>query len=384
MSDAYGWIRAQLARLDDEGLRRQRRVRDSAQLATLQLDGRPLLNFGSNDYLGLAAELTPAAGQVPGWGSGASPMICGRGAVQAELERRLAKFEQAESALWFSSGYAANVGTLTALAGPGDVIYSDAKNHASIIDGCRLSGARIVVYPHGDAAALNRLMTTNEPARRRLIVTDSIFSMDGDFAPLEELAELAGAQDAMLVVDEAHATGVCGARGGGLVEQLGLERAIPLRVGTLSKALGSIGGFVVGPADVIEWLAHRARSYFFSTAPPDACAVAALQALDIVRDEPQRRRELLARSASLRERLRERGWNVGRSACQIIPLIVGDAQAAMQLHARLLEQGLFVPGIRPPSVPAGESLLRISLSYKHTDNDLTRLVEAVGWSSLAR
>jgi 8-amino-7-oxononanoate synthase len=355
-------------------------VRESPQAAAAVWHGRPLVNFGANDYLGLAGSRLVAAVRdaLPrvGWGSGASPLVTGRGTLHAELETALAQFEDTEAALLFSSGYAANVGTVAALVGKEDVVFSDAKNHASLIDGCRLSGARVVVYSHRDIASLRDLLQNASGFRRRLIVTDSLFSMDGDLAPLADLATLAEEHDAMLLVDEAHATGVFGEHGRGVCEHAGVEAGVHVRVGTLSKALGSIGGFVVGRQSLIEWLANRARPYVFSTAAPDATAAAALEALRIVRDEPHRRRELLQHATELRATFANQGWRLGDTQSQIIPLFVGDPQRTMRLMDTLLDRGLFVPGIRPPSVPEGESLLRISLSYAHTSEMQAQLLSA--------
>ena len=382
--DPLAWIDDELQRLAGRGLWRQRVLRVGPQGPVIELDGRRLVNFGSNDYLGLAAELSAAApqadamsaGGAPGWGSGASPLITGWDAAHEQLERELSRFEGTEASLLFSSGYAANVGTLAALVGKADAVYSDARNHASIIDGCRLSGAQIVVYPHGDAAALARLLGEGRRFRRRLIVTDSLFSMDGDLAPLPALAEVAARHKAMLMVDEAHATGVFGSRGRGVCEHLGMEDAVHVRVGTLSKALGSIGGFVTGRRSLVDWLANRARPYFFSTAPPAAFAYAALDALAKVRQEPQRRQRLLSEAAALRSELAAQGWQTGGSASQIIPLVIGDPHQTMQAAAHLREAGLLVPGIRPPSVPVGHALLRISLSAAHQPAHCEQLLTA--------
>lgn len=381
-ADPLRWLDEELAALEAAGLRRRQAVRQGPQDAgAICWNGCNLVNFGSNDYLGLAAAgvhraVLPTIEQA-GWGSGASPLITGRGAVHAALEQALARFEGTPAALLFSSGYAANLSTIAALVGRGDAVFLDAKNHASLIDGCRLSGARLEVYPHGDVAFLQRRLARRNDWRRRLIVTDSLFSMDGDVAPLAELAELAERYDAMLMVDEAHATGVWGRSGRGLCEELGVEHGVSVRVGTLSKALGSMGGFVAGSAALIDWLMNRARAYVFSTAPPEALAAAALTALDIVRDEPQRRAALRQRAARLRDELQRQGWNIGRSASQIVPVILGDPQRTMAFSRSLLDRGLFVPGIRPPTVPRGECLLRISLSYRHSDEDVQRLLEAL-------
>ena len=382
-SDPLAWIDDELDRLESAGLRRHLSTRESTQAADcICLDGRPLLNFGSNDYLGLAAEalndaIIDSVRRV-GWGSGASPLVTGRGAMHAALEDRLAEFEGTESALLFPSGFAANVGTIAALFGKGDVIFSDAKNHASIIDGCRLSRADVHVYPHCDVDHLRGALSQASRFRRRLIVTDTLFSMDGDLAPLSDLADLAERFDAMLMVDEAHATGVFGHTGRGVCQYLDVESGIHVRIGTLSKALGSIGGFVVGTTQLVQWLSNRAHTYVFSTSPPEAVAAAGLHALEIVQTEPQRRRTVLEHADTLRAGLQEHGWFCGDSASQIVPVRIGDARQTTQMADALRQRGLFVPGIRPPTVPDGESLLRISLSYPHTKDMLRQLLGALG------
>jgi 8-amino-7-oxononanoate synthase len=377
------WLDDALADLDRQSLRRRHTVRASPQRGDeIRLDDQQLANFGSNDYLGLAADerVVAAARHMldsPAFGSGASPLVTGRGAWHARLERELAAWERTESALLFSSGYAANCGTIAALAGKPDAIFSDELNHASIVDGCRLSGAAVHIYRHGDAVHLASLLERTASARRRLIVTDSLFSMGGNFAPLGELAELARRHQAMLMVDEAHATGVIGTAGRGVCELLKVESSVHVRVGTLSKALGASGGFVAGSQKLIDWLANRARPYIFSTATPEINAAAALAALEIARSEPQRRADLLARAAVLRDRLREAGLNIGRSESQFIPVILGAPDRALAASADLRRRGLLVPAIRPPSVPAGQSLLRISLSWRHSPEQLEDLTKAV-------
>lgn len=342
-----------------------------------------MLHFGSNDYLGLASDervraAARAAVDQYGWGSGASPLILGHTALHQHLADRLARFEGTEAALVFASGFAANAGTVAALVGPGDVVFTDRNNHASLLDGCRLSRADVRTYAHSDWKELERLLSRRTNHRRRLIVTDSLFSMDGDFAPLVELADLADRHDAMLLVDEAHATGVFGPCGRGLVEQLGVEARVPVRVGTISKALGGVGGFVVGSRTLVEWLVNRARPYIYSTAAPAAMAAAALAAIDIVEQEPNRRTTLFERAARLREQLVARGWDIGRSTSQIVPIVLGEPQRAVALAARLREQGIFVPAIRPPSVPEGRACLRVSLTFAHTNEALERLLTALG------
>ena len=376
------WIENELLALEGSGLRRALTTRTSPQSAKITIDGQTLVNFGSNDYLGLAAESLNEAVietiQTHGWGSGASSLVTGRGSLHAELETALAEFEATEAALFFPSGFAANVGAITSLAGKGDVVFSDAKNHASIIDGCRLSGARIQIYPHCDLDYLRMMLPQAGAFRRRLIVTDGLFSMDGNLAPLCDLAALAEQHDAMLMVDEAHATGVFGDNGRGTAEHWGVEEGVQVRVGTLSKAAGSIGGFVAGSRALIDWIANRARPYVFSTAPPEAIAAAGLAGLKRITDEPHRRAELLSRAERLRRNLIGLGCDTGESASQIIPVIIGEPQATMRLAEQLRAAGYFVPGIRPPTVPDGESLLRISLSFSHTEEMVGGLVEAIG------
>lgn len=382
---AWDWIDAELRQLDELGLLRRRGLRTGGQGPEILWGGRTVLNFGSNDYLGLArrrvatlpqdSPIEPAESPATtSRGAGASPLVTGRGVWHERLEHALADFEQTESAMLFPTGFAANVGTIATLVGRGDILFSDSKNHASIIDGSRLSGARIQVYPHARADYLEKYLAQSTGFRRRLIVTDGLFSMDGDLAPLDALADLADRYDAMLVVDEAHATGVFGDAGRGACEHFGIEDRVTAKVGTLSKALGTLGGFVVGPRTVIEWLVNRARPYVFSTASPESLAADALDSLRIVREEPARRRELLARAADLRRRLTAQGWQVGDSVSQIIPLVVGSPDRTMEFARRLLDLDLFVPGIRPPTVPDGESLLRISLVHGHTAEMLERLV----------
>ena len=380
---AANWLSDEIGALDEAGLLRRLSTRAGSQAATIVLDGQELINFGSNDYLALAADPRLANSAVAeiqseGFGSGASPLISGHCETHQRLERRLAEFEGTEAALLFPSGFAANLAAVTALAGPGDVVFSDAKNHASIWDGCRLSRADVRAYPHADWQQLDARLARASGYRRRLIVSDGLFSMDGDLAPLVELAEVARRHEAMLLVDEAHATGVFGAGGRGAAEHLGVEGAVTARVGTLSKALGCCGGFVCGSRLMIEWLINRARSYIYSTASPAAISAAALAALEIVIAEPHRRREVLARAAALREQLTALGWSLGRSASQIIPIVVGQPERAVELSQRLRRRGLLVPAIRPPTVPDGEACLRVSLTWGHTEEQIAALLEGLG------
>jgi 8-amino-7-oxononanoate synthase len=384
LPEALGWIDEGLEAIRRDGLERPRRVRTGRQGRGVELDGRSLVNFGSNDYLGYAGDvrLTKAASRAScaeGFGAGASPLVSGHSSTHAALEAALAHLLGTGDALLFPSGFAANAATIAALVGPGDVVVSDERNHASIIDGCRLSRADVAVFPHRDAAAAERLLK-GSAARRKLVVTDSLFSMDGTMAPLDDLADVSARHGAMLMVDEAHATGVFGARGSGLIEETGTADGVHVRVGTLSKALGAAGGFVAGHPRLVDWLRHSARAWVFSTAHPPAVAGAALRAVELLGEEPQRRTALLDRATAFRDRLRAAGLDLGDAAGQIVPVIVGSAERAVTLAARLADAGLFVPAIRPPSVPAGGSLVRASLAWHHTDDDLDRLLDALARS----
>ena len=381
--DVLGWLADALEELDRQSLRRIRRCRQSAQGRIIWLDGRELVNFGSNDYLGLASDPRLVAAvkeglEKEGWGSGASALVCGRSSAHAALEEALAKFEGCQAALVFPTGFAANAGTIAALVGPGDAVYCDRKNHASIIDGCKLSRADLRVFPHADVDTLDHLLAKPHRHRRRLVVTDTLFSMDGDLAPIPQLVDVCERHRAILMVDEAHATGVFGNRGRGVVEFYGVEERVPVRVGTLSKGLGSVGGFVVGSAALVEWLVQKARPYMFSTALPGAACYAAMAALKVVEQEPHRRALVLQKAEFLREALKREGWNIGLSASQIIPIVVRQPNVALSLARFLETRGFFVPAIRPPAVPDDEACLRVSVTFHHQHSDLERLVETLG------
>jgi 8-amino-7-oxononanoate synthase len=376
------WMDDDLAERRRRGLYRRRRRLQRCAGARIVLDGRELIDFSSNDYLDLALDprLARAAAQATrrwGCGAGASALTSGWSRPLRALERDLAAWKGTEAALVFSSGYIANLALTATLVGRGDAVFSDALNHASLIDGCRLSRAAIHVHRHADLNHLDDLLTRRgRAARRRLIVSDSVFSMDGDLAPLAGLLELAERHDALLLLDEAHAAGVLGDGGRGLsATAAGCERLIAM--GTLSKALGSQGGFVCGSRRLIDWLVNRARPYIFSTALAPPSAAAARVAVRLIAEEPERRRRLLELAEMLRRGLREQAWNVGGSCCQIVPLMVGEARAATRLARRLRGRGLFAPAIRPPSVPEGTARLRISLSAGHSEEDVKRLLEAL-------
>jgi len=289
----------------------------------------------------------------------------------------VAEFKGTPAALTFSTGFAANLGTIAALASDQDLILSDARNHASIIDGCRLSTARVEVYRHADMDHLQELLRAATGFRRRLIVTDSLFSMDGDVAPLPELAELARTFQCILMVDEAHATGVYGATGRGLAEYFQCEEAVDVTVGTFSKALGGIGGFVAGSQSLVDWLSNRARSYVFSTALPAVCAQASMEALRIVASEPDRRTRVLERARDFREKLQATGFLEPGFPSQIVPVMTQNPDEALTLSSKLESCGMLVPAIRPPTVPEGQSLLRISVSAAHSPLQLDQLIECL-------
>jgi 8-amino-7-oxononanoate synthase len=347
------------------------------------LDGREVVCFGSNDYLALAAhpEVVGAAAEAAArWGAGSSGsrLTTGGDAQAEELEAELAALKGAEAAVLFPSGYQAGATTIAALAGPDDLVLSDALNHACLIDGCRLSRAAVRVYRHADAEHAASLLADRDRFRRCLIVTDAVFSMDGDLAPLPALCDLAEHNDAWLMVDDAHGTGVLGPGGAGTAHELGVDTRVDIRMGTLSKALGSQGGFVAGSRALVEVLRSRARGFIFSTAPAPPAVGAALAALGVLRREPERRSRLLALACSARRRLQERGWGVPDGVTPIVPLVTGDAASALQLSARLESGGCWAPAIRPPSEPAGTARLRITFTAGHEEGDLLRLLELLG------
>ena len=380
MRPATQWAREDLEALSAKGLRRVLEPLDSPQGAEVRVGDERLVNFSSNDYLGLAASPAVRAAAASaleryGVGTGASRLVVGDMVPHQRLEARLARFERAEAVRLFNSGYAANTGILPALVGPGDAVFSDALNHASLVDGCRLSRARVVVYPHADVAALTRALEET-PARRKLVVTDSVFSMDGDVAPLRELLAACEAHGAALMVDEAHATGVLGARGAGLCEALGVEDRVDLRMGTLSKALGGLGAYVATSRAVADLLVSRARPFVYSTALPAALCAAAECAVDLVEHDPAPRERLWGHIHHFTDGLRALGLPAEpRSA--IFPVILGEPSRALDAAKRLREAGLLVKAIRPPTVPDGTSRLRFCLSAAHTTGHIDQALEAL-------
>ncbi len=352
---------------------------DSAQGPRVMVDGKPVVLLSSNNYLGLAEHpaLKKAACDAMeryGFGSGAARLISGNSELHEELERRIAAFKGAESAILFNSGYAANTGVIPAVAGEGDLVLSDRLNHASIIDGCRLSRARTEVFRHRDMDHLEALLRSNTTAPRKLIVTDGVFSMDGDIAPLPDLVKLAERYDAILMVDDAHATGVLGKKGRGTAEHFGLEDRVHIQMGTLGKALGSFGAYVAGARDIVRYLLNTCRSYLFSTSlPPSVCA-ASIAALDVLEAEPWRRERLWDNRDRLAHGLASLGVSTAPSETPIFPLLVGSSAQALQASQTAFAQGIYVTAIRPPTVPDGSARLRATVMATHSEEDIEQAV----------
>ena len=381
------WLHDELQQRRSLGLFRSISVATHTSDSEIEIDGKRLVNFGANDYLGLASHPnliavvnapTEPGCEVNRWGSGASPLVSGYGPNHAALEYEIAKFENTEAAILFSTGYAANVGTVAALATSQDIIFSDELNHASLIDGCRLSRAKICIYPHADIDILRALLREHrKTARRAFLVTDSLFSMDGDIAPLDSIVELADEYDFVTIIDEAHATVVYGQHGRGVSELFGVEDRIPVRIGTLSKAIGSLGGFVAGSQILIDYLRNFARTYVYSTAMPAGMSRAAIAGLRLAHQMHNERQQLQRTSIQLRKSLTGIGLSVPMGDSPIIPVYLGDAETTVQLSLELRNQGHFVPAIRPPTVPQEKSLLRISLSISHTEKQIASLLTCI-------
>jgi len=373
-ANPLAWLAGELAARDQAHLRRRLRVRDFL----------PRQDFSSNDYLALRRDprLHEAGLQAAarcGAGAGSSPAVSGWGAAHQALAETIARWKGAQAALVFTSGYVANQSTVAALVAAGDAVYADRLSHACLVDGARLAGASHRVFPHNDVAKLQRILERDQGRfRRRLIVTESLFSMDGDTAPLVELAQIAREHQAMLLIDEAHGTGLFGDHGQGLVEAAGLADWPGLvRLGTLSKAVGVQGGYVVGSQELIDWLVQSARGWIYSTAISPYLAGAAACSIGIIQAEGWRREQVLTTATLLRQLLTRQGWQVPAGQGPIVPVIVGDAQAALAVGQSLEEQGFAVGVIRPPTVPAGTARLRISLNAAHTAEDVQRLADAL-------
>ena len=375
-------LKKDLQELESLGIFRTLKTVDSPQGREIILEGKRVLNFCSNDYLGLANDARIKAAALEaieeyGFGSGASRLICGNMLAHEKLEADLAQFKNTESALLFSSGYMANTGIIPALMDHRSVVLSDKLNHASIIDGIILSRAKLVRYPHADMQALQGILKNCPAAGRKLIVTDTVFSMDGDRAPLKDIVDLARRYEAMVMVDEAHAFGVLGACGGGLVEELALGGQVDIQMGTLSKAAGCFGAYACGTKILQEYLINKSRSFIYTTAMPPAWAHAARTALQIIRQESQLRRQLQANADYLRAEFQRMGFDTMNSSTPIIPILVKDPLRAVAMSRQLLQQGIFVQAIRPPTVPMGTARLRLTVMATHTQEDLDQLLNAL-------
>ena len=369
------FIDDELAQLKRDGLYRELKIIEGGQGARVRIGGREVILLSSNNYLGLAShpEIKKAAVSAIekyGCGSGASRLISGSMELHKELEEKIASFKKTESAILFNSGYTANLGVISSICGRGDVIFCDKLNHASIIDGCLLSGAELKRYPHKDIDALERFLKKSSGFKKKLIVTDGIFSMDGDIAPLKEIVHLSKRYSAILMVDDAHATGVLGKNGRGTDEYFGLDNSIDIIMGTLSKAIGSFGGFVTGRKKLIEFLVNRARSFIYTTSLPPSVVASSIAAIDII-EKGHDLRDLLWKNVSyLKEELKNIGFDIMGSESQIIPVFVGDTHRVVEMSQMLLKEGVFVQGIRPPTVPKGKSRLRVTVMATHSKADL--------------
>ncbi|WP_448593538.1 glycine C-acetyltransferase [Thermoflexus hugenholtzii] len=380
--DKLAWIREELQALHDQGLYIHIRTIQSAQGPWLIVDGRRVLNFCSNNYLGLAnhprmREAARQAIEKYGVGPAAVRTIAGTLDLHLILEEKLARFKGVEAAISFQSGFNANLATIPALVGEGDAIFSDELNHASIIDGCRLSRARIVRYAHNDPSDLEAKIRENLGTfRRGLIVTDGVFSMDGDIAPLPEIVEIAERYHLMLMVDDAHGEGVLGRGGRGIVDHFGLHGRVDIEVGTLSKAFGVVGGYVAGRREIVEWLRQRGRPFLFSSAMTAADTAACIAAVEILEESTELVDQLWENTRYFKEEMRRLGFDLGQSVTPITPVMLGDAHLAQTFSRRLFEEGVFAQAIGYPTVPRGKARIRVMISAAHRREDLDRGLEA--------
>jgi len=381
---ALDYLKERLHELDEQGLSIHPRTLEGPTGARARFDGREVINLASNNYLGLAnhprmnAAASRAAAEL-GAGTGAVRTIAGTMSMHRELERRFADFKHAEDALMFQSGFTANAGTVAAILDREDVIVSDRLNHASIIDGARLSRAEIKVFEHRDPEHADALLAeTARPGRRQVLITDGVFSMDGDIAPLPDLVEVAEKHGAIMMVDDAHASGVLGRAGAGTVDHFGLHGRVDVQVGTLSKAIGVLGGFIAGPNHLIEWLVNRGRPFLFSTSAPPAVIAACIEALDIIRDEPDRLHRLWENTRVFKEGLHDLGFDTGASQTPITPVITGEEERTQAFAGRLFEEGVFTPAIVYPTVAKGRARVRTIVIADHTPQDLREALDVFG------
>jgi glycine C-acetyltransferase len=380
-TNPLSYLSDQLEAWRKAGTYQRLRVLESPCQPVSRFDGREVINLASNNYLGLAdhPKLVAAAVEAAkkyGAGSGAVRTISGTMSLHMELERRIAEFKQVEACVVFQSGFAANAGTVSAILGPEDHIISDALNHASIIDGCRLSKAKIHVFPHRDAAAAAKIVAelADKPGRK-LLITDGVFSMEGDIGPLPALVEIAERHGAIMMIDDAHSSGVLGRNGRGTVDHFNLHGRVDIQVGTLSKAIGVLGGYVCGSKDLIEFLYHRARPFLFSTSHPPSVAASCLAAFDILENEPERIEKLWENTRYFKSALKSAGFNTGESETPITPIMVGEAKAAHAFSQKLFENGLLATGIGFPTVPEGRARVRTIMTATHTAEMLDRALE---------
>ena len=381
LSDPLSYLGEQLAAWRKAGTYQPLRVLESESAPDSRFDGHDVINLASNNYLGLAThpklrEAALAATRKYGVGSGAVRTISGTMSIHMELEERIARFKNVEASVVFQSGFAANAGTVSAILGPEDHIISDELNHASIIDGCRLSRAKIHVFPHKDAAAAGKILGSlaGTPGHK-LLITDGVFSMDGDIAPLPALVEIAERHGAIMMIDDAHSSGVLGRNGRGTVDHYGLHGRVDIQVGTLSKAIGVLGGYVCGSKDLIEYLYHRARPFLYSTSHPPSVAAACLAAFRILEEEPERIERLWDNTRYFKSALEKAGFNTGQSETPITPIIVGEAKTAHAFSRELFENGMYATGIGFPTVPQGKARIRTIVTAAHTREMLDRALE---------
>jgi glycine C-acetyltransferase len=378
------WIQQEIENLQAQGLYNRIRTIGSPQGAWLVVDGKRALNFCSNNYLGLANHPAIVAAaknslDTMGMGPAAVRSIAGTMSLHVELEKRLAAFKGVEAAITFQSGFAANLATIPVLVGKEDVIFSDKLNHASIIDGCRLSGAKIIAYEHNDPKSLDEQIQANlSQFRRALIVTDGVFSMDGDIAPLPAIYEVAKKYDILLMVDDAHGEGVLGNGGRGIVDHFGLHGKVDVEVGTMSKAFGVVGGVVAGKSVIIEWLRQRGRPFLFSSAVTVPDAAACLAAIDLLEDSTQLVDKLWSNAKYFKEEMAKLGFNTGASETPITPIMLGEAKLAQQFSRELFEEGVFAMALGYPTVPQGKARIRVMISAAHSQDDLDKGLGAFG------
>ena len=380
-----GFLVSEIDQLKDQGLYRPLRVIGSANKPVFTVDGKEVINLSSNNYLGLTThpklvEASVKATQWYGVGSGAVRTIAGTMNLHEELERRLAAFKHTEASLTFQSGFTANVGVLQSLLKEEDVIISDQLNHASIIDGIRLSRAPRKIYPHKDMDGLEKVLKESQDARVRLVVTDGVFSMDGDIAPMPDIVNLAERYGAIVMIDDAHASGVLGKNGRGTVNHFGLDGRVQIQIGTLSKAIGAVGGYVAGDQILRDYLIHMARPFLFSTSQPPGVVASCIAAIDVLETEPEIIDRLWENTRFFKEQLTDLGFNTGHSETPITPVIVGEAHQAMALSDKLFERGVFAQGIGFPTVAKGQARLRTMISAAHTQEQLQTALDVIAES----